>query len=858
MTVEFVRSLPRVPSAFVVRQRLYDLLDRDAPITVVRAIQGFGKTTLLAGWLETLSSDVVPVWVSLTSALGQKDEFLRHLRRRMSSAGLIGDGAHPSAPPLVELDEALIALSTGVAVVLVVDNMDYLGDAGLAADLVTLVQRHRNFRLVIATRTSHAIEAAAVGAVAVQFIGTEELQLTQDEVVQLAEQIGVQLGVIAATELLDEIGGWIAPVRLAIEAIRSNESPDSVAEAYVHQLAAGVRGEGEIVAALLRFSLAEQLELDLVSALVEVSPGESADAVETLEGAGLLERRRVGGSQRLYFPALLQRCLRREMNRDRDASRAFHLRLARWYIGRANEGDPVLAFHHTVQGGDFDLAHEVWSEHIITMAVTRPALIASILNALPAEALRRYPGFAVSLAVSRAVDADTDLDSRSATLRAIAAASARVIARGMHGLQLADLLYIGTGHIIGLRLAGLFDDATAFAESIAKRAAMVESQEAACQGLFSWFALQRAITLTLNGQDDEAIGHYQTAWAYGLRADHSHVPANAAANLAMTYAMRGDVARAKLWIDRHETQASRSYWISHLAGVGAHVAAGLMALDSLDPERSQSELDILGDGADGFELWPFVVFLNAQFGLHFGNPRHALSLLNRAVAAHEISPGANSLGLIARAKADLLIATEDGQGARRVLLAADRSNPTVALAMARIALLSGNPRTASGVVAGLFNDAVLYPRDRLDALVISGVAALRMGELQVAGVRLENAAHLAGLTNIHRALLLLTRRDQQDIGHLPIPPMSTNGVSVFPDRVELIDLTKREEQLLEALVTTSSRADIASQLFLSVNTVKTQCAALYRKLGVRTRPDAILKGRQLGFLREPRGVSSAE
>jgi LuxR family maltose regulon positive regulatory protein len=85
--------------------------------------------------------------------------------------------------------------------------------------------------------------------------------------------------------------------------------------------------------------------------------------------------------------------------------------------------------------------------------------------------------------------------------------------------------------------------------------------------------------------------------------------------------------------------------------------------------------------------------------------------------------------------------------------------------------------------------------------------------------------------------------------------LTVGGASVFPDRVELVDLTKREQRLLEALVTTGSRGEIASQLFLSVNTVKSQCAALYRKLGVATRADAILKGRQLGLLREPQGAS---
>ena len=71
---------------------------------------------------------------------------------------------------------------------------------------------------------------------------------------------------------------------------------------------------------------------------------------------------------------------------------------------------------------------------------------------------------------------------------------------------------------------------------------------------------------------------------------------------------------------------------------------------------------------------------------------------------------------------------------------------------------------------------------------------------------------------------------------------------VFPDHVALVDLSPREQLLLETLATTPSRREIAQQLFVSVNTVKTQLANLYAKLGTTTRDETVLKAQQLGLL----------
>jgi len=61
-------------------------------------------------------------------------------------------------------------------------------------------------------------------------------------------------------------------------------------------------------------------------------------------------------------------------------------------------------------------------------------------------------------------------------------------------------------------------------------------------------------------------------------------------------------------------------------------------------------------------------------------------------------------------------------------------------------------------------------------------------------------------------------------------------------------LTDREHAVLQYLPTMMSNVEIARELFVSVNTVKTHLKAVYRKLGVERRRDAVLRARQLEIL----------
>jgi LuxR family maltose regulon positive regulatory protein len=93
-------------------------------------------------------------------------------------------------------------------------------------------------------------------------------------------------------------------------------------------------------------------------------------------------------------------------------------------------------------------------------------------------------------------------------------------------------------------------------------------------------------------------------------------------------------------------------------------------------------------------------------------------------------------------------------------------------------------------------------------------------------------------------LLAMTGQQLDD----PAQALLAAQAPIYPERLTIITLTKREHSLLLALESTASRQRIAASLYVSLNTVKTQMAGLYRKLNTATREDTLMRARQLGLL----------
>jgi len=75
-------------------------------------------------------------------------------------------------------------------------------------------------------------------------------------------------------------------------------------------------------------------------------------------------------------------------------------------------------------------------------------------------------------------------------------------------------------------------------------------------------------------------------------------------------------------------------------------------------------------------------------------------------------------------------------------------------------------------------------------------------------------------------------------------------VPFAPDtaRQQTLGITARELEILTLVARGMSNREIATQLFVSENTVKTHCARAFDKLGAARRTQAVLRGKELGLL----------
>jgi len=67
-------------------------------------------------------------------------------------------------------------------------------------------------------------------------------------------------------------------------------------------------------------------------------------------------------------------------------------------------------------------------------------------------------------------------------------------------------------------------------------------------------------------------------------------------------------------------------------------------------------------------------------------------------------------------------------------------------------------------------------------------------------------------------------------------------------RQQTLGITSRELEILTLVARGFSNREIAAQLFVSENTVKTHCARAFDKLGAARRTQAVQRGKELGLL----------
>ncbi len=93
-------------------------------------------------------------------------------------------------------------------------------------------------------------------------------------------------------------------------------------------------------------------------------------------------------------------------------------------------------------------------------------------------------------------------------------------------------------------------------------------------------------------------------------------------------------------------------------------------------------------------------------------------------------------------------------------------------------------------------------------------------------------------------------RETVVVREVPVPAPSPAPTPFAPDtaRQQSLRITARELEILTLVARGLSNREIATQLFVSENTIKTHCARAFGKLGAARRTQAVQRGKELGLL----------
>ena len=97
-------------------------------------------------------------------------------------------------------------------------------------------------------------------------------------------------------------------------------------------------------------------------------------------------------------------------------------------------------------------------------------------------------------------------------------------------------------------------------------------------------------------------------------------------------------------------------------------------------------------------------------------------------------------------------------------------------------------------------------------------------------------------------LRITRRRETIVVKEVLVRTSSAEPFAPNTARQQSLGITARELEILTLVARGLSNREIATQLFVSENTVKTHCARAFSKLGAERRTQAVQRGKELGLL----------
>jgi len=827
-------------------------------LTVVHAVAGMGKSTLLAQWATSNDRTSDVLWVALTDASAGRFAFWRTVIDRVLESGVSGpDSVFANISPASQVGATLreslrrALASIQLPLTLVLDDYHLVRDPQVDDDLVWLLTHVPSLSVVIGTREANSLTSAHTRSVIdLAVISRDLLELSPSEVEEVITSAGV--AGLAAVDLHAKTRGWPMLVRAelvdhSVSTLSSASTRKGISDAVRRITESVINQSADArVRFILRTSLADSVTIDLAVALT----GESSVAVEDhfadLEAHALgtlnLEPSR---STWRYHPLLREELERRMLTTYPDDVPRLHRDLARWL----SENDQALAAaQHAVLASDWDLLDSIRARHGSMLTMTHSTTYRELLETVPEEILLRYPGLQLSKSL---ISSRTDR-RLPATVRqiggALASMSAARNARGAQVTPLGRLWSLGVVMILN-RLSG--KDAAALDAAGEVSRAIDELSRDDRDSAASYVALAHshiAITRLHTGDNLGALHHAQLDLEAAERYGNEFEAVHALALGGWALALQGDVRQAEQWLERARNTPRPDGWQDSYAGTGFRLAEAILALERFDADEAERHIRALDYHAPTIEHWPLMASVESMIALTRSTATDGLAALNAAANTRGRRRLFGHLtSVIASARATLNSALGDSRAAHAID-SSDASNPVVRIAQARVALVDGQFERAL-VLAQLPSGMTGTTRLTAEALLIRALAAHGLGATQASAEALADVEVLLKRTGLRQPLMLVPRDLLADAIHAAGSSISLTDI---PDRFgvsrSVAALTPRELIVLQHLAVRGNLDAIAQELVVSRNTVKGQVSSLYRKLGVSNRAEALVVASNLGLI----------
>lgn len=415
---------PRRPNIdLVYRDRLTAILDSvlGRKLAVVIAPAGFGKSTLLTQWVETLpEQNVAGAWLTLDENDSDPNRFLALVVFALSHAGLdISDleigarDAFSGSPVRLVLTRLIACLEAAEhRIVLVLDDY-HLADSHAVSDIVRQLLRDapKNFSMLINSRVLPSVDAPAHIAAGAAFeMGPDQLRMTKSET---ATALGVTVSEKAADEIYEQTEGWPVAVQLArvqkqarpLSPLQKGATGPLVASYLTDQILSTV--DDDVREFLLAVSVLERFNISLANAVR--AAGDSRSILSRLEPltAFLIPLDVKGDWHRLHH--LVANHLKETLNRENPKRlQKIYEAASAWHLAR---GEVLDAAKYAWLNEDFETCERLvldaggWKV-ILTEGI---GVLRSLLRFIPESTLNASPRLLIARSYLHCKDGEQGL-----------------------------------------------------------------------------------------------------------------------------------------------------------------------------------------------------------------------------------------------------------------------------------------------------------------------------------------------------------------------------------------------------------------------------------------------------------------